>query len=759
MTGETLQGAMTSLMQDDQVVCASRYLKKKLSQDVKTMMIFRQSTKMGKDPFSKMILVASSEDYQDGIKFLDDIIGVYRKHFLPGEAFLLQAKARFVTDSAQDYDSAIDAIRQALDLAPTNFALHDSQAQIRKKQMKNMMRSMYDMSRETWCDAFDAGTLAIADFIKAQELYDKTKSTYLSDYPDYGDITLSKSPGLFGEVETSLAITELLLESLCISEQDQSNMRSFLQLQNIRVEYIFEKKEIFTHDKIIPFIANLHGQIMKGMDKIIKNLDSRSWGGHFNELKELKKHTEKFEKLFFVSYFEDLYDQLCAANTDPGEKIDLVEKYIEIHQLKSLIFVKSQNTGHLAWLILIIQKFQKIIRDNGLTTKNSVKLAILNIDMTSKSHDLLKFEEAQKFSLDLAKREDDSYENYFFYLLMFLGDKAHGVDSANDMYDESCIVRCVKKIQEIKEAKSWKTLEGETKYDHHDYLFYLTTKSGFERVNHFDHIMDHRLPDAAIIDGTIVDNLIEMELPEGATVKIRPSRRPYFIKNLNTKYVTFELVFALNGLIAWNVKAKHSDRENFKDYIQENNERKLERKIENKSDQIHPSPEEPPWERTRHLHPSGEDPLNQMKALENIQKRMDLNADKSSISKPTSHTRAVTEQQTASISTRRGQNSLAPRKQQHQFGQNNSQQRPANRPSQQPIHRFQAQSQQPSQAPRQTHRPVRPPMPQQQPMLQHSNQYETDFPALGSSQRPAQPQQTTTRSQKNPKNSSKSMRK
>ena len=55
MTGETLKCAMTRLMQDDQVIRASQHLVKKLSQDVKTMMIYRQNTTIGRDQFSKLI--------------------------------------------------------------------------------------------------------------------------------------------------------------------------------------------------------------------------------------------------------------------------------------------------------------------------------------------------------------------------------------------------------------------------------------------------------------------------------------------------------------------------------------------------------------------------------------------------------------------------------------------------------------------------------------------------------------------------------
>ena len=594
---------MTRLMQDDQVIRASQHLVKKLSQDVKTMMIYRQNTTIGRDQFSKLMLEASSEDCQDGVEFLDDIIAVFRKHHLPGEAFLLQAKARFVIEVTRDYYSAIETIQQAIQLAPKIFVLHDSQAQIRKKEMKNIMRTMDDMSRETWCEAFSLGTHAISDFIKAQELYDQSRSTFVGDYPDTSDITLSKSPGLFGEVETSLAIAELLIESLCSSEEDQSEMRAFLKLQNVRVEHIFEKKGIFTHDLIRPFVENLHGQIVNGLKKIIKNLDSRSIGGHFDELKELGKHTLKFEKLFFVSYFDDLYDQLCDTDKEPWEKIDLIEKYIKLQPLESLIYTSSQTTGYIELLVLIMKKFQKIAADNGLAVKNSVKMAMLNINISSEAHNLLEFEESQKFSLDLAKRKHDCYENYFYYLLMFLSDKTNRV-SCLDLYEEDYIIHCAERINEIKEDKSWTTSEGIKKYDHHDYLYYLTTKPGYERIKHFDHRVGHRLPDAAIIDGIIVDNLIEMELPEGSTIRIRTSRRPFFIKNLNTKHVTFELVFALNGLVAWNVKAKHSDRESYRDFIQENNQRKME-KNQTIPNQVFPSPEERP--RERRPHPSGED--------------------------------------------------------------------------------------------------------------------------------------------------------
>ena len=134
MTGETLKCAMTRLMQDDQVIRASQHLVKKLSQDVKTMMIYRQNTTIGRDQFSKLMLEASSEDCQDGVEFLDDIIAVFRKHHLPGEAFLLQAKARFVIEVTRDYYSAIETIQQAIQLAPKIFVLHDSQAQIRKRK-------------------------------------------------------------------------------------------------------------------------------------------------------------------------------------------------------------------------------------------------------------------------------------------------------------------------------------------------------------------------------------------------------------------------------------------------------------------------------------------------------------------------------------------------------------------------------------------------------------------------------------------------
>ena len=226
------------------------------------------------------------------------------------------------------------------------------------------------------------------------------------------------------------------------------------------------------------------------------------------------------------------------------------------------------------------------------------------------------------FSLDLARRRDDRYENYFFHLLLFITDKSRIVDDSNSMYDEMCIVSCVEWIREIVDAKSWKTPEGETKYDYQEYLYYLTTKAGFERVNRFEH--SPHLPDAAIIDGKIVNNVIEMELPQGSTIKIRPSRKPYFLRNLNTKYVTFEMVFALNGLVAWNIKAKYTDRDRYKDFIQneEDDDRRKEKK-QAKSSIVHPSPEETP---TRYPHPSGEDPHNHEieEVLENLRINPDL---------------------------------------------------------------------------------------------------------------------------------------
>merc|ERR1719397_136119 len=132
MTGLTLKDAMTNLMQDNEFVSDSGFLKTKLSQDVKTMMIYRQSGKVGKDPFSKMVIDVSSEGYQDGIQLLDTMIDVFDRHGLPGTAFLLQAKARFLTEWAQDYPLALEAIDQALVLARhNNFVLFDTRAQIK----------------------------------------------------------------------------------------------------------------------------------------------------------------------------------------------------------------------------------------------------------------------------------------------------------------------------------------------------------------------------------------------------------------------------------------------------------------------------------------------------------------------------------------------------------------------------------------------------------------------------------------------------
>ena len=169
-------------------------------------------------------------------------------------------------------------------------------------------------------------------------------------------------------------------------------------------------------------------------------------------------------------------------------------------------------------------------------------MALLNLDFTLENHEILRFDDAQRLSTDLARRRDDSYENYFFHLLLFITDKSRNVNDSNSMYDEMCIVNCVEKIREICDAKSWKTPEGVTKYDYQEYLYYLTTKTGFERVNRFE--QSPHLPDAAIIDGKIVNNSIEMELPQGSTIKIRPSRKPF--SRLQSFFVVLSISYALN---------------------------------------------------------------------------------------------------------------------------------------------------------------------------------------------------------------------
>ena len=610
---------MTNLMQDNEFISESRFLKTKLSQDVKTMMIYRQSGKVGKDPFSKMVIDVSSEGYQDGIQLLDTMIDVFDRHGLPGTAFLLQAKARFLTEWAQDYPLALEAIDQALVLARhNNFVLFDTRAQIKKKEMKNIMNVGREMTKEAWYQAFSAGTHAYTDFIKAQELYAQYKLTCYNGYSemqDCGDITFSHSPSIFGEVETSLMIAELLLERLCTTEEDQNNMRACLQLQNVRVEYIFEEFGIFNHEIILPHIVNRFQQISDGMDKIIKILDPRPANGHFDQVKELRKLTQKFEDMFFESYFGTRFlGHLHGNDMPPQVKVNLVEKYIEVHHLKSFTFVRYLSDGDRAMLFLILTKFKEIVIENDLTMTNSAKMAFLNLDFSLENHEMLRFETAQMFSLDLARRRDERYENYFFHLLLFITDKSRIVNDSNSKYDEMCIVSSVEKIREIRDAKSWKTPEGETKYDYQEYLYYLTTKAGFERINHFE--QSPHLPDAAIIDGKIVNNLIEMELPQGSTIKIRPSRKPYFLRKLNTKYVTFEMVFALNGLVAWNVKAKYADKDRYRDLIQneKDNDKKKEKR-QAKSNVVHPSPEDTP---TRYPHPSGEDPHSHEEVMENL---------------------------------------------------------------------------------------------------------------------------------------------
>ena len=316
MTGLTLKAAMTCLMQDNEFISASPFLKTKLSVDVRRMMIYRQSGRegKGKDPFSKMVMDVSSEEFQHGNQLLDEIIEVFDQHGLQGTAFLLQAKARFLTDWSQDYSLALEAINQALVYAGTsNFALFDTRAQIRKKEMKNIMSSRDEMTRETWCTALRAGTEAYMDFIQAQELYAKYKSTCYSensdDIQDYGGLTFSHAPSIFGEVDTSLMIAELLFR-LCTTEEDQDKMRACLQTQNVRVENIFAKFKIYNHGTILPHIVNRFQQIIEGMDKIINILDPRTVSGHFDQVGELRKLTQKFEDLFFESYFGNRFLQI-----------------------------------------------------------------------------------------------------------------------------------------------------------------------------------------------------------------------------------------------------------------------------------------------------------------------------------------------------------------------------------------------------------------------------------------------------------------
>merc|ERR1719266_2157242 len=265
------------------------------------------------------------------------------------------------------------------------------------------MSSRDEMTRETWCTALRAGTEAYRDFIQAQELYAKYKSTCYSensdDIQDYGGLTFSHAPSIFGEVDTSLMIAELLF-SLCTTEEDQDKMRACLQTQNVRVENIFAKFEIYNHGMILPHIVNRFQQIIEGMDKIINILDPRTVSGHFDQVGELRKLTQKFEDLFFESYFGKRFlDHLYGNEMLPEAKVDLVEKYIEVHHLKSLTFVRHLTEGDRARLLHIFRKFREIQIENRLEMKNSAKMALLNLDFSLENHEMLNFNTAQRYSL------------------------------------------------------------------------------------------------------------------------------------------------------------------------------------------------------------------------------------------------------------------------------------------------------------------------------------------------------------------------
>ena len=194
---------------------------------------------------------------------------------------------------------------------------------------------------------------------------------------------------------------------------------------------------------------------------------------------------------------------------------------------------------------------------------------MLNLKFSKPSDtSLITFEDAQKMSTELSMIDSDLFENFFWYVLVCWPRNSCKTTKHSAYYDEERLVMCIKKLKEMNNTRTgirYFKNERQRRIQQHKPLFYLTSRTGFERV-----ISDNQYQAQANIVQRLQGKIssqssIAVILPRGTKLELRASYLRWN-RGSTAHDVTFELAFTLGGPVTYNISIDDQQSERIKVY-------------------------------------------------------------------------------------------------------------------------------------------------------------------------------------------------